>query len=99
MTQEFDTDYTKEIICPYCGHEHEDSHEIATIDEDGEHECEECCKNFGWSARYEVYYSTDKIPCANNETEHDYRLYHEYENGNKFYKCRNCSSDKMEKKS
>ena len=39
ITDEFGTLYTKEITCPSCGHEIQDSWEL---EDEGDEECEEC---------------------------------------------------------
>jgi len=56
--QTWETDFTDEITCPYCGYEYEQSFEFG--DYDDEVLCESCNKTFSM-ARYErVSYSTEK---------------------------------------
>lgn len=54
------TDFTQEIICPYCGYEPSDSWEM----ESGEYDCEDCEKSYEVERNIEVTYTTSKI----NET-------------------------------
>ena len=54
---EFDTEYTDEAICPWCGYEHKDSWEFL----DGEAECESCSRPFSVSKYVSVTYSTNRI--------------------------------------
>lgn len=50
---------TSEIVCPYCGYEHEDSWEY-TEDYD-KIPCEDCGKEFKYSREVEVTYSSSRI--------------------------------------
>ena len=52
-----DTDYTSEITCPHCGHEHRDSWEAS----EGQTECSDCGREFVVTRHVEVTYSTDKV--------------------------------------
>jgi transcription elongation factor Elf1 len=55
-------EYTKEIVCPYCGYEFSDSYEILSKEEDlGVIECEHCEKEFLASRFINIEYSTKKI--------------------------------------
>ena len=59
---EIDHEFTKEIVCPYCGYIHSESYEFGNGEEgDGEDECGECGKKFRWSRMVSVDYSTEKI--------------------------------------
>lgn len=60
MTKELDTEHQPTIICPYCGYHYKEPYEISLDDEGGEHECDECLKNFGWTIYQEIKYSTYK---------------------------------------
>ena len=51
-------EYTDEIVCPYCGHEHGDSWELES--DDGETNCSSCDKPFNYTRRHSVDYSTSK---------------------------------------
>jgi DNA-directed RNA polymerase subunit RPC12/RpoP len=55
---EFDTDYTDEVVCPYCGYEHSDSYELA---EYGKMDCHHCDEEFTIEADISITYSTSKI--------------------------------------
>lgn len=93
MSEEFNTDCTDEIICPYCGHEHEASYSTTSANDDGHHQCE---KTFNWLAHREVInYSTSKLPCL-NWAEHKYRYMSKNISGTNFYKCRVCGEIKMD---
>lgn len=54
---EFDTDFTDDIVCPYCG-EHHDSTEVR---ESCKFDCDECNRVFRVEVDYSVSYSTSKI--------------------------------------
>jgi DNA-directed RNA polymerase subunit RPC12/RpoP len=61
---DFDTDYTNDVICPYCGHHHtDDLHEFFS-DRDWEDisiiECHSCEKEFHAERDITVHYSTSK---------------------------------------
>jgi DNA-directed RNA polymerase subunit RPC12/RpoP len=58
MNQEFDTDYTNLITCPYCGYVDIDSWEIP---EEGEWDCDSCGKRIWISIHTSISYSTRKI--------------------------------------
>lgn len=59
--KEIDHEYTKEIVCPYCGYEFLDSFEIGSDEEDlGLIECDECGKHFYATRNMEITYSTEK---------------------------------------
>jgi len=62
--------YQKEITCPYCNHEEFDSWQFT--EESGLHACGSCEREFNVSRDIEVTYSTSKIDCEDNESQHDY---------------------------
>lgn len=53
-----DHEYTSVIVCPYCGFKYEDSWDF---DDSGEHECDECCREFSFSRIVTVDYVTREI--------------------------------------
>lgn len=57
-----DTNYTSETVCPYCGHETQDSWELSG--DDGVDECGECEKPFRWARHVGVTYCTRKVEDA-----------------------------------
>lgn len=59
QVEEFDgdTDYTREIICPWCGDEQSDSWEA--FDED-DHVCDNCWNKYSHTRDYDVTYCTTK---------------------------------------
>lgn len=62
-----DHEYTKEIVCPYCGNEQSDSWEFS---EDGEITCDVCENDFDYEKIITVEWSTSKKQCK----EHNYIL-------------------------
>lgn len=59
----FNTACTDEIVCPYCGHEDEESYEYGegALDEDlGLIQCEECASYFYARRHVETTYTTDE---------------------------------------
>lgn len=67
MEKEIDHEYTSNIVCPYCGHEYQDSWE--TEEDYGTQECGECDKKFSYSRNVTVEYTTTKL-CDNNGVQH-----------------------------
>lgn len=65
---EIDCQFTREIVCPYCGHVHRDSWEFGGGGEDGDDECGECGKMFSWSRTITVTYSTEKMEEDNGDS-------------------------------
>lgn len=59
MIKEFDTRYTKNAVCPYCGCIINDSWEL--IGDSGEINCDKCEKSFFYERYIEVTYNTMKI--------------------------------------
>lgn len=55
--QEFDTEYTQDVTCPWCGKEATDSWEM----DDGEYDCRWCDKPFYVNRNVSVDYSTEKV--------------------------------------
>ena len=53
-----DTDYTDEIVCPYCGHKNHDSWEYN--DNGGKTECVECGEIFDLVVDIDITYCTSK---------------------------------------
>jgi hypothetical protein len=78
-------EYEKNIKCPYCDWEAEDSWEFGA--DSGTYTCGDCDKEFNVAREVEVTYSTSRIDCSENETEHDCKVDHfyilnrKYENG------------------
>ncbi len=58
--QEIDHEYTKEIVCPACGYEYQDSWEcfLSGTYSETEEECPECGAKFRVAQEIEVTYST-----------------------------------------
>jgi len=52
-----DTSYEEFAICPWCGHEDNDSWEL----EDGEYDCPSCSKPYEVYRIVDVHYSTAKV--------------------------------------
>ena len=60
--EEFDHDYTSEMVCPYCGYVHTDSWEWEgkDLEASGEYECDHCGKEFSVTRTFSVFYSTER---------------------------------------
>ncbi len=58
MSKEIDTEYTDEVVCPYCGAEQGESWELA--DNNDDYDCNECGKVFGYERDIEVTYRSWK---------------------------------------
>ena len=77
--------YEKNIKCPYCDWEDNDSWEFG--EDNGTQTCGSCEKEFNVEREIEVTYSTTRINCEEIGTKHDYqfeRLFarkQKYENG------------------
>jgi len=54
--QEIDHEYTKEIVCPYCGFKFEDSWEVSG--DDGDITCDDCGKEFSFERIKDITYTT-----------------------------------------
>ncbi len=59
--KEIDHEYTREIVCPHCGHEHGDSWERG--DEETT-KCHDCGKSFSYYRYVEVIYVSRKLTDA-----------------------------------
>lgn len=63
MEPEIDTAFQGQIVCPYCGHRHEDSWEMAGNDEeDVECDCYACDKTFRVTTHISIKYSSHQLP-------------------------------------
>lgn len=58
MKNDIDSLFTKEVVCPYCGHEFSDSWEWD--DSEDEIYCDNCDNKFAMERNIEVTYSTYK---------------------------------------
>lgn len=59
-----DCEYTREIVCPYCGYKYSDSWEVdfgEGAEGDTEIDCISCDESFSVSRMVEVTYSSRKI--------------------------------------
>ncbi len=65
FTKEYDTHFTEEVVCPYCGHEYSDSWEFN--DYHADITCCECNKKFDFDVHFDVRYCTYKIKEGDNE--------------------------------
>jgi len=58
---EIDHEFTREVVCPWCGYEHNDSWDRSMSDGDcNEDDCGKCGKPFTVSCIVTVEYSTEK---------------------------------------
>jgi transposase len=53
---EYNTFYSSEIVCPYCGYTHNNSYEL--IEDEGILECENCGREFEYERNIEITYNT-----------------------------------------
>lgn len=62
MSQEFDTEYTEDIVCPHCGHTFVDSwdHFTRKMDNSRKIDCGDCSKEFTCTQNTRVTYTTTK---------------------------------------
>ncbi len=80
---EVEHEYTEEVVCPWCGHEHGDSWEWTSNSDDMK--CDECGKEFGYEKDITVKYCTSKKQCEEdnhkyeNDTDCSYLYYHKFE--------------------
>jgi len=61
----FDTEYTNELLCPYCQHPFAGAWELPY--DNGEVECGECEKDFRYTRHIVIKYSTFKLEDGNDE--------------------------------
>lgn len=88
---DIDCDCTDEIVCPYCGYEHEESYEyIGHNESDKIIDCASCDKRFNVSVEYSVTYSTQKVPCLNNEGDHNWTRWNTWDKKKETRYCRAC---------
>lgn len=57
---DIDHEYTKHMICPYCGYKQRDVWEFIGNNEDGDTDCGGCDKPFRWSVHRTETYTTKK---------------------------------------
>lgn len=61
LEEQIDHEYTREIVCPYCGYEERDSWEVSPDEKYlGLVECENCGKEFYAERMIQVTYSTER---------------------------------------
>jgi transcription elongation factor Elf1 len=63
MTKEIDCNFTREIICPWCGHEKSNSWEYPDYDTEI---CGVCGNKFDYYRNVSVTYSTEKLETEEN---------------------------------
>lgn len=69
-----DHEFTKDIVCPWCGGEqYDDDGHFMHADEENT-ECEDCGRGFSVTGHVQVTYTTKREPCAVGS--HDYRFSH-----------------------
>ena len=67
MSKNFDTDYMDDVVCPWCGAEHEVCEDWGwNACSEVETQCVECGQPFKATVHYSVSYSTEK-PKAGEE--------------------------------
>ena len=55
--EEIDSDWTNDLICPYCGHK---IHDDGDLEEEGTELCSNCEQEFTYQVHYLVRYSSQK---------------------------------------
>lgn len=89
----WDTQWTDEICCPFCGHETSESYEMRS--DEGEYTCDSCEKIFQYQRNHSVDYTTYKGPeCIRDKTKHTWQPVNGYQDRmreNKTYvSCKEC---------
>jgi DNA-directed RNA polymerase subunit RPC12/RpoP len=104
IVEQDDTARLKEIVCPYCGAEHEPSELNLNLkeEEDLEIECENCAKKFTVSATFTVRYTTKRTICEYSKHEYELANIRSHENpylyvGNNWtiYRCKHCHNEEI----
>ena len=55
-------EFTREIVCPHCGHKESDSWDFGSgVNDSGEHTCGECDQDFEWDRNVTIDYCTEII--------------------------------------
>lgn len=91
--EEIDCEYTDNLVCPYCGWEHDDTYDM---NEAGEHSCEKCDKNFSYDVYYSKSYTSIQVPCLNGEPHNFKKDY--YPNYPDYQRCRACGKSEIGKR-
>ncbi len=79
----YDTDYTNNPVCPYCGHEHDD---YVYAEQSEDYDCESCGESFFIEPDVQVSYTTSCMV-------HDYSEPKEVK-GMNFMTCNRCGAIK-----
>lgn len=88
--EKLDTEYTDQIVCPYCGEVDRDSWEsTGAQDEQREMQCGSCGKNFIYTTHISVSYSSSQCDCLNGG-EHKWCKPQRRYDGVFFKKCADC---------
>lgn len=64
--EDIDCDYTKEVVCPYCGNEQSDSWEYGYDEEEHEVDCDHCERSFMMYVNTSVSYSSKRKDCKDD---------------------------------
>jgi uncharacterized Zn finger protein len=92
LSQNIDCEYTKEVVCPYCGIEFTDSYELVDAqDTDIQIECGDCGKTFIYITDCHITFSSRQVPCLNGES-HDWhtpqKIY--FDEDSEYHTCKCC---------
>lgn len=88
MTDAIKTQYTTEVTCPGCGHEHSDSWEMS---DDDDHECESCGIAYGHTRHVVVEYCTSPAcPTCKRSTSHIESYSADHVDSEDRWRCRKC---------
>ncbi len=89
----FDTRWTDDVVCPWCGYKETDSFELNS---DSHFSCGSCGKISELSVDMSVTYTTTKVPCLNDPTLHQWKTntwYEPHVRGDKTYStCTRCNT-------
>lgn len=89
----FDTDYTIEPTCPYCGYEEPDTCEMDHSENESSHCCGKCGKEYMYNAIIQISWSSSKADCLNDLADHDWKEWSKLWENTYYRKCRVCRKE------
>ena len=90
----FETRSTDQLVCPYCGHEDNDSWELGESDD--RHQCGACDKFFKYDTQVSRTFFSERVECLNGGT-HDFGDWMDFPTY-KFHRCGGCGKSEREQK-
>ena len=94
---EIKTDYQDNIVCPYCGKEHEWDNDIEPREDSQQFDCYECEKTFLIYASITINWSSKKADCLNGAS-HKWSEWRQIYNDIYDRQCKVCNSNERIKK-